>query len=330
MVYNIEIKAKAIYTYARNKSCRKTAIEIGCSKSSVSNWVKQADSCVLGIQKTKNRYNYKITTEIAELVKKEVAKCAYLKLKEIKDIVKGYFDIELSTSSIRKCLKISHISRKKSKKFVVKSKAYYDKLEIQRKEFIENIIKLDKKYIISIDETAIYKQMKPSYGYSLKGQPVIETVTNQRHEKYSLIIAITSDKVLHYEIHKGSINRDIYIKFISALIDIIDCKNKYYFLMDNVRFHHNKIVKSIIKENNDVIYTPPYSPELNPIEIYFSVVKSKLRYMLCENIFETKSNLKKIISSTSIHCKFNKFYDFSFNLNNHQHYKIIKNRFFLS
>ena len=139
MVYNFEVKAKAIYTYAGNKSCRKTAREIGCSKSSICNWGKQADKCVLRIQKSKKRYNYKITQEIVSFIKIEISKCAYLRLREIQKIVKSIFDIDLSKSSICKCLKISKITRKKSKKFVVKSKAYYEKLEIERENFIERI-----------------------------------------------------------------------------------------------------------------------------------------------------------------------------------------------
>ena len=77
---------------------------------------EQANKCVLGIQKSKKRYNYKITQQIVSFIKIEISKCAYLRLREIQKIVKSIFDIDLSKSSICKCLKISKITRKKSKK----------------------------------------------------------------------------------------------------------------------------------------------------------------------------------------------------------------------
>ena len=328
MVYNFEVKAKAVYTYAKNKSSRKTAKEIGCSKSIVCKWAKDAENCILGIQKSKKGYNYKITKHILELIKKEISKCSYLRLKDIQVIIKQHFEITLSKSTIHKCLKMSKISRKKSKKFVVKSKLYYEKLEIQRKEFIDKISKIDNKFIVSIDESAIYKQMKPTHGYSIKGTPVVQTTTSQRHEKYSLVIAITNDKVLHYEIHKGSINKDIFYNFTNTLIEKLGESSNCYFILDNVRFHHNKKIKECIQQQNNIMYIPPYSPELNPIEMSFHVIKNKLRRTLCEGIVETKEKLAEIISSleTTI---FENFFNYSFNLDNHVHYTIIKDRFII-
>ena len=86
MVYNFEVKAKAVYMYAGNKSSRKTAKEMGCSKSIVCKWAKDADKCMLGIQKSKKGYNYKITNHILEFIKKEISKCSYLRLKDIQQI----------------------------------------------------------------------------------------------------------------------------------------------------------------------------------------------------------------------------------------------------
>ena len=44
--------------------------------------------------------------------------------------------------------------------------------------------------------------------------------------------------------------------------------------MDNLSAHSSKyFINSIIK----IIYTFPYSPEINPIELYFNTIKSKLR-----------------------------------------------------
>ena len=86
--------------------------------------------------------------------------------------------------------------------------------------------------------------MKESYGYSEIGKPVIQTTTSQRHQKYSLLMAITNNKVLSYQIHKGSINKEIYYSFLTSMISVLRKEEKnYYFLMDNVSFHHSHTIK---------------------------------------------------------------------------------------
>ena len=49
-------------------------------------------------------------------------------------------------------------------------------------------------------------------------------------------------------------------------------------IMDNARIHHNEdLVKSIEESGCRILYLPPYSPDLNPIETAFSALKSWLR-----------------------------------------------------
>ena len=47
--------------------------------------------------------------------------------------------------------------------------------------------------------------------------------------------------------------------------------------MDNVKFHHCEEIKGFLSMHNaSTVYLPPYSPDLNPIENFFPVVKSKM------------------------------------------------------
>ena len=49
--------------------------------------------------------------------------------------------------------------------------------------------------------------------------------------------------------------------------------------MDNARIHHSKETVNYIKSMGKTpIYTVPYTPELNPIENSFSVLKNSVRH----------------------------------------------------
>ena len=58
-------------------------------------------------------------------------------------------------------------------------------------------------------------------------------------------------------------------------------------IMDNCRTHHAALVKAKAAELSvPILYLPPYSPELNPIEESWSVIKNKMRQKKPRNIAE--------------------------------------------
>ena len=65
--------------------------------------------------------------------------------------------------------------------------------------------------------------------------------------------------------------------------------------MDNVAFHHSKVIKQLpIDKGINPLYTVPYTPDLNPIENVFSVIKHYVR----KNNPKTKSALKENINAS--------------------------------
>ena len=73
-------------------------------------------------------------------------------------------------------------------------------------------------------------------------------------------------------------------------------KNKFVIVHDNASFHHRieKIIDKYFGDNIIILPNIAYSPELNPIEQFFGILKLKLRYcevqnkeMLLQKIIET-------------------------------------------
>ncbi|MDR0426454.1 MAG: transposase, partial [Clostridiales bacterium] len=66
---------------------------------------------------------------------------------------------------------------------------------------------------------------------------------------------------------EGGINQDRYIEFTERLVP--DAKRKVFFIVDKLKVHHGKLVAAWPTEHKDEIelfFIPPYSPELNPDE----------------------------------------------------------------
>ena len=79
-------------------------------------------------------------------------------------------------------------------------------------------------------------------------------------------MAITKDEILNYDIYESPINKKSFYDFINKIINNLKDSN-YTFVFDNASFHKNKEVLNLItNSNNNYLFTPPYSPNLNPIK----------------------------------------------------------------
>ena len=88
-------------------------------------------------------------------------------------------------------------------------------------------------------------------------------------------MAISCDNIVSYEIFKNkNIDQFIFYNFLKNKVFPI-CNNKY-ILMDNAKFHKTKILFDLFRESkNTVLFIPPYSPQYNPIENVFGIIKNK-------------------------------------------------------
>jgi transposase len=88
-------------------------------------------------------------------------------------------------------------------------------------------------------------------------------------------MAIDYSGIVQYEFIKGSVNTKIFSKFLESCKDIIGDRR---ILLDNASIHKSYLVRDLIKKLNlNYNFLPPYSPDLNPIELYFNSIKKVFR-----------------------------------------------------
>ena len=93
---------------------------------------------------------------------------------------------------------------------------------------------------------------------------------------------------------KGGSNADRFLEFIKE--HILDKYNKKLLLFDNARAHTaSKVLDKIKETNNDYLLNVPYSPQLNPIESFFSQLKHYLKLDSKINFNELKK-VSRILS----------------------------------
>lgn len=129
--------------------------------------------------------------------------------------------------------------------------------------------------VVSIDESGFSEQLVPLYGYSKVGEPlVVKQPGSWKHK--SLLMAIFSDgRPPVYTIKQGAIKASDFRAFLTSL----GLRSHDTVLMDNASIHN----KASSCTGAQVLHSPPYSPECNPIELAFACIKRCFRAGLHDN-----------------------------------------------
>jgi len=125
--------------------------------------------------------------------------------------------------------------------------------------------------------------LRIGYGRSLVGSPAKKIVRSIRSKNYSICAGISKNGILHFKTQNSAYNKTTFCDFLKEIFEKMNLMNfrNYAIIMDNVAFHKSTEVRTIIEESgHSLLFLPPYSPQLNPIEEFFS--KWKQHRKICK------------------------------------------------
>lgn len=110
-----------------------------------------------------------------------------------------------------------------------------------------------------------------------KGPKRVNALPFSKGEKYSILPAFTIDGFPCYEILQASFTSAMFFYFVRNTL-LPQCNpfpaSRSVIVMDNAQVHRHSIIRDIIEEAGcKLIMLPPYSPDYNPIEMAFSIMK---------------------------------------------------------
>ena len=125
------------------------------------------------------------------------------------------------------------------------------------------------------DETGVQNTADYLRGYAPIGQTPVVQVQAQKF-KASMISAISNRGKARFMVY-DKMSPDTLIDFMRRLVK--DTKRKVFLILDNLRTHHAKRVKAWLEKHKDeieVFFMPPYTPEYNPDEYLNSDLKRNI------------------------------------------------------
>ena len=147
-----------------------------------------------------------------------------------------------------------------------------------RNFFVREISEFDATQLVFCDETTANERVGDRRRvWAPKGQKRVNTLPFSKGEKYSILPALTIDGFLCYEILQGSFTSAMFFYFVRDIL-LPQCNpfpaSRSVIVMDNAQVHRHSIIRDMIEEAGcKLVMLPPYSPDYNPIEMAFSIMK---------------------------------------------------------
>jgi len=147
----------------------------------------------------------------------------------------------------------------------------------RREEFIAKIRTVAPERLIFLDESGVTTSMTRLYARSLGGQRIHESTPGGHWKIMTILGAMSLRGMVATMTVEAATDREIFLAYVEHVL-CPALKSGDVVVMDNLSSHKvNGVREWIEKAGAEVLYLPPYSPDLNPIEKAWSKLKQILR-----------------------------------------------------
>lgn len=165
---------------------------------------------------------------------------------------------------------------------------------LKRKTYLKQWYKLKAsgKQFVYVDESGFAPTAERQFGYAPKGKRVYGLRSGHKRPRQSLIAATCNGFVMAPMLFDGSCNATVFNAWLETQL-VQQLTPSHVVVMDNATFHKSLKTKELIEATGaTLLFLPPYSPDLNPIEKLFANIKRTRTY-------DHKQSIEQAINKSS-------------------------------
>ena len=166
-------------------------------------------------------------------------------------------------------------------------------MKAKRQEWHDFQKTADSGKLVFLDESGVNIGMTRLYGRARSQDRVVEAIPNVRFHRTTVLSSIRWDGTLKSYVFEGALSGEYFKKYIDEFL-APSLSPGDSVVMDNLSSHKLKgVSESIRAVGAEVLYLPPYSPDLNPVELMWS----KMKAILCKMKIRSKDLLGDAIEN---------------------------------
>jgi transposase len=149
--------------------------------------------------------------------------------------------------------------------------------EQARARFQAKLSKLNPENLVFIDESGVRTNLTRRYGRAPKGERVREAVPHGHWKVLTILGALTTEGITASMTVEAATDTEVFLTFVQQVLAPA-LRPGQIVILDNLPAHQHKRVRHLLQARQcRLLYLPPYSPDLNPIEPAWSKLKGFLR-----------------------------------------------------
>ena len=128
-----------------------------------------------------------------------------------------------------------------------------------------------------LDETWASTAMARSHGRAPRGQRLRMAIPHGHWKTTTFVAGLTTRGLIAPWVLDGAINQDAFEAYVARVL-VPELRPGDIVILDNLSSHKGPKVRALIEAAGaSLVFLPPYSPDLNPIEMAFARLKALLR-----------------------------------------------------
>jgi transposase len=131
--------------------------------------------------------------------------------------------------------------------------------------------------LVFIDETSAKTNMTRAHGRAPRGQRLLAAVPQGHRKTMTFLAALRTDRIDAPCVIDGPVNSLVFLSWVTQFL-VPTLRPGDIVILDNLSSHKGGAVRQAIRAAGaHMLFLPPYSPDLNPIEMVFAKLKTLLR-----------------------------------------------------
>lgn len=137
--------------------------------------------------------------------------------------------------------------------------------------------RVDPSRLVFVDETWAKTNMTRAHGRAPRGQRLVARVPHGRWTTLTFLAALRHDRIEAPCVVDGPVNGAIFLAWVKQFL-LPTLRPGDVVVLDNLGSHKGQAVRRAVRAAGArLLFLPPYSPDLNPIEMVFAKLKTLLR-----------------------------------------------------
>lgn len=284
--YPSSVRDQIVTAFEDGDDWRLLAKALQIPRSTATRWTQDREQGKEPVGRRSHRKKMLLENEVAQLVE-WIEEDSAVSLSVLQLRLQTEYDKAVSLTTIGNYLDGRLIMMKKM--HLISENMNCDINKEKRKVFVRAIQAYRNcgKFFIWMDESSFNLHCRRSRGLARVGDKVRTRTATSRGDNLHIIVAITEEGCLNYTLKRGSYTKISCNACLSRVLHELteDRKMKAVVVCDNAPCHND--LQSVLMNRElsgiDILKLPPYSPQLNPIEGVWNVVKQSVKNTLLLN-----------------------------------------------